>query len=183
MLLGILGSDAFRDRLLMQAGFEEITNESDRQKVLAEYQKFVAAMANADHSSQEQLDRAVMEADNSFSALQVELAALADTHQKALVKYKDTNEEVVWLRSEREKALIETKSLKGLQKEMAVESSAVKASLESEILKLEEENETLLGEVDSLKKAAKATLPKKSINECITRPFQTPTSPAWRPPQ
>ena len=72
MLLGILSADAFRDRLLYQAGFKEITNDADKQRVLNEYQKFVDVMRNADHSSQEKLDSAVRDADESFSALQVE---------------------------------------------------------------------------------------------------------------
>ena len=95
------------------------------------------------------------EATNSVKTLRLELAAITDKHGKLLSTSKDINEEVVWLRSEREKALIESKSLKGLQKKIATDSAAIKQSLETEILKLEEENEGLSEEIKTLKGSAK----------------------------
>ena len=72
MILGIMNSDEFRNKLLEKAGFEQITNDADKQLVLAEYANFVAIMKNANHSSQDALDAAVLEADARFGELIVE---------------------------------------------------------------------------------------------------------------
>lgn len=72
LLLQILGSDEFRDKLLHQAGFEEITNDADKGKVLALYKEFVGTLQNADLSDQGALDKAVKDIDAKFKSLQVE---------------------------------------------------------------------------------------------------------------
>lgn len=72
LLLKILGSDEFRDKLLHQAGFEEITNDADKQKVLDLYKKFIGTLQQVDLMDQAALDAAVKGIDAEFKALQVE---------------------------------------------------------------------------------------------------------------
>lgn len=72
LLLQILGSDEFRDKLLHQAGFEEITNDADKGKVLDLYKEFLGALQNADIHDQAALDAAVKGIDRKFKDLVVE---------------------------------------------------------------------------------------------------------------
>ncbi len=72
LLLGLMNANEFRDKVLEKAGFEQITNDDDKNKVLLEYAEFVKILKHADHTTQEDLDDAVREADNRFGKLLVE---------------------------------------------------------------------------------------------------------------
>ena len=71
LLLGLLSSDQVRTSLLFKAGFGEITNQADKEKVLAAYDEFLGILQNADYSTQGSLDRALAEADDKLGALTV----------------------------------------------------------------------------------------------------------------
>lgn len=72
LLLQIMGSDEFRDKLLHQAGFEEITNQADKDKVLGKYKEFMGALQNVNIDDQAEMDAAVKKMDKEFKALVVE---------------------------------------------------------------------------------------------------------------
>ncbi len=72
LLLKVLGSDDFRDKLLQKAGFDEITNDADKAKVMGLYQEFVGTLQSADLSDQAALDKAVKDIDTKFKNLEVE---------------------------------------------------------------------------------------------------------------
>jgi hypothetical protein len=71
LLLGLLSSDEVAASLLGKAGFEEITNEADKERVLTAYKEFLAILQNADYSTQSSLDRALAEADQKLGTLTV----------------------------------------------------------------------------------------------------------------
>ncbi len=71
LLLGLLSSQEVRASLLSKAGFNEITNDADKEKVLAAYQEFLGVLQNADYSTQASLDRALAEADAKLGNLTV----------------------------------------------------------------------------------------------------------------
>ncbi len=71
LLLGLLSSEEVQQTLLFKAGFNDITNDEDKARVLAAYQEFLAILQNADYSSQSSLDAALAEADARFAKLDV----------------------------------------------------------------------------------------------------------------
>jgi len=71
LLLGLLSSDQVRTSLLFKAGFGEITDTADKEKVLAAYEEFLGILQNADYSTQGSLDRALAEADDKLGGLTV----------------------------------------------------------------------------------------------------------------
>jgi hypothetical protein len=71
LLLGLLSSEQVRTSLLFKAGFGEITNEADKEKVFAAYEEFLSILQNADYSTQGSLDQALAEADDKLGALTV----------------------------------------------------------------------------------------------------------------
>ena len=71
LLLGLLSSDEVAASLLGKAGFNEITNDADKDRVLAAYKEFLGILQNADYSTQGALDRALAEADRKLGALTV----------------------------------------------------------------------------------------------------------------
>jgi hypothetical protein len=71
LLLGLLSSDEVAASLLGKAGFNEITNDADKERVLATYQEFLGILQNADYSTQGALDRALAEADHKLGGLTV----------------------------------------------------------------------------------------------------------------
>ena len=71
LLLGLLSSEKVQQTLLFKAGFNDITNEDDKARVLAAYQEFLGILQNADYSSQGSLDKALAEADDKFAGLAV----------------------------------------------------------------------------------------------------------------
>jgi hypothetical protein len=71
LLLGLLSSEKVQQTLLFKAGFNDITNEDDKVRVLAAYQEFLGILQNADYSSQGSLDKALAEADGKFAGLNV----------------------------------------------------------------------------------------------------------------
>ena len=71
LLLGLLSSEKVQETLLFKAGFNDITNEDDKARVLAAYQEFLGILQNADYSSQASLDKALAEADAKFAGLSV----------------------------------------------------------------------------------------------------------------
>lgn len=72
LLMKILSSDDFRNQLLQQCGFEEITNQGDKDKVLGLYSKFVGTLQSADLTNQAALDAALKGIDKEFKSLVVE---------------------------------------------------------------------------------------------------------------
>jgi len=71
LLLGLLSSEQVAASLLSKAGFNEITNDADKEKVLAAYQEFLGILQNADYSTQSALDRALAEADDRLGRIMV----------------------------------------------------------------------------------------------------------------
>jgi hypothetical protein len=71
LLLGLLSSDEVAASLLGKAGFNDITNDADRDRVLTAYKEFLGILQNADYSTQGALDRALAEADQKLGALTV----------------------------------------------------------------------------------------------------------------
>jgi hypothetical protein len=71
LLLGLLASDEVTASLLSKGGFNEISNDADKAKVLAAYQEFLGILQNADYSTQSSLDRALAEADAKLDKLTV----------------------------------------------------------------------------------------------------------------
>ena len=71
LLLGLLSSEKVQQTLLFKAGFDDITNEDDKARVLAAYQEFLGILQNADYSTQGSLDKALAEADSKFAGLNV----------------------------------------------------------------------------------------------------------------
>jgi len=71
LLLGLLSSDEVAASLLGKAGFNEITNDADKERVLAAYREFLFILQNADYSTQGALDRALAEADDKLGGLTV----------------------------------------------------------------------------------------------------------------
>jgi hypothetical protein len=70
-LLGLLSSEQVAASLLSKAGFNEITNDADKERVKAAYQEFLAILQNADYSTQSALDRALAAADAKLGGLTV----------------------------------------------------------------------------------------------------------------
>ena len=71
LLLGLLSSEEVAASLLSKAGFNEITNDADKERVKAAYQEFLGILQNADYSTQSALDRALAEADAKLGGLTV----------------------------------------------------------------------------------------------------------------
>jgi hypothetical protein len=71
LLLGLLSSEQVAASLLSKAGYNEITNDADKERVKAAYQEFLGILQNADYSTQSALDRALAEADAKLGALTV----------------------------------------------------------------------------------------------------------------
>ena len=71
LLLGLLSSEEVAGSLLSKAGFNEITNDADKERVKAAYQEFLGILQNADYSTQSALDRALAEADAKLGGLTV----------------------------------------------------------------------------------------------------------------
>jgi hypothetical protein len=71
LLLGLLSSEEVAASLLSKAGFNEITNDADKERVLAAYQEFLGVLQNADYSTQTSFDRALAEADGKLGGLTV----------------------------------------------------------------------------------------------------------------
>jgi hypothetical protein len=71
LLLGLLSSEEVAASLLSKAGFNEITNDADKERVKTAYQEFLAILQNADYSTQSALDRALAEADAKLDGLTV----------------------------------------------------------------------------------------------------------------
>jgi hypothetical protein len=71
LLLGLLSSEQVAASLLSKAGFNEITNDADKERVKAAYQEFLAILQNADYSTQSALDRALAAADAKLGGLTV----------------------------------------------------------------------------------------------------------------
>jgi hypothetical protein len=71
LLLGLLSSEEVQRSLLSKAGYGEITDDADKEKVIAAYKEFLGILQNADYSTQGALDRALAEADAKLGALTV----------------------------------------------------------------------------------------------------------------
>ena len=71
LLLGLLSSAQVRDSLLARSGYNEVTNEADKAKMVAAYQTFLGILQNADYATQGSLDRALAEADEKVGSLSV----------------------------------------------------------------------------------------------------------------
>ncbi len=71
LLLGLLSSDEVAASLLGKAGFNEIVDDADKERVLAAYKEFLGILQNADYSTQGALDRALGEADHRLGGLTV----------------------------------------------------------------------------------------------------------------
>lgn len=71
LLLGLLSSEQVAASLLGKAGFNEIIDDADKEKVLAAYKEFLGILQNADYSTQSSLDRALAEADAKLGRLTV----------------------------------------------------------------------------------------------------------------
>jgi hypothetical protein len=72
LLLGLLSSDQVRTSLLAKSGFNEVTNEADKAKMVAAYEDFLGIVQNADYSTQSTLDRALAQADEELGKITVE---------------------------------------------------------------------------------------------------------------
>ena len=71
LLLGLLSSDQVKASLLYKSGFMDITDDADKQRVLAAYEQFLGILQNADYSTQVSLDKALEAADDALSDLTV----------------------------------------------------------------------------------------------------------------
>ncbi|MBK8012906.1 MAG: hypothetical protein IPK13_16315 [Deltaproteobacteria bacterium] len=71
-LVSILSNEDFRDRLLDQAGFREITNDADKDAVHRMYDAFIDTIQANATTSRADLDRAIRQADEAFGKLEVE---------------------------------------------------------------------------------------------------------------
>jgi len=71
LLLGLLSSEEVAASLLAKAGFNEITNDADKERVKTAYREFLGLLQNADYSTQGALDRALAEADAKLGGLTV----------------------------------------------------------------------------------------------------------------
>jgi hypothetical protein len=71
LLLGLLSSEEVAASLLAKAGFNEITNDADKERVKTAYHEFLGILQNADYSTQGALDRALAEADAKLGGLTV----------------------------------------------------------------------------------------------------------------
>ncbi|MBK8011169.1 MAG: hypothetical protein IPK13_07440 [Deltaproteobacteria bacterium] len=75
-LLSILGNPDFKNKILTQAGFNEITNDEDKARVVALYDKFVSTLKDPRLDTQEALDAAIRAVDDECGALEVERQTL-----------------------------------------------------------------------------------------------------------
>jgi hypothetical protein len=71
LLLGLLSSDQVKASLLYKSGFMDITDDADKQRVLAAYEQFLGILQNADYSTQASLDDALEAADEALGDLAV----------------------------------------------------------------------------------------------------------------
>jgi hypothetical protein len=72
LLIQILSDDDFEKKLLKQAGFEEITNDTDKNKIKEIYKEFVGALRDPALTDQAKLDAALTEIDRRLRELEVE---------------------------------------------------------------------------------------------------------------
>ena len=84
LLLGLMSSEEVAASLLAKAGYNEITTDADREKVLAAYKEFLSILQNADYSTQSSLDRALAEADAKLGALTVTRTFLNQATQQRM---------------------------------------------------------------------------------------------------
>ena len=75
-LLSILGNPDFRTKILTQAGYNEITNDADKARVVALYDKFVSTLKDPRLDTQDELNKAIRALDDEFGALEVERQTL-----------------------------------------------------------------------------------------------------------
>lgn len=94
LLLQVLSSPEFKDTLLKKAGFHEITNDGDKQKVLDLYGQFLAVLQDPSLATdQKKMDEAVMKLDKAFGSLEVERRTYVPVtgeyigKQKGLMRY------------------------------------------------------------------------------------------------
>ena len=66
LLLGLLSSDQVKASLLYKSGYLDITDDTDKQRVLAAYEQFLGILQNADYSTQASLDKALEAADEAL---------------------------------------------------------------------------------------------------------------------
>jgi len=71
LLIGLLSSAQIRDLILAKGGFREVVTSWDKNKVQGAYDGFFDILREADYSSQERLDAALLAADESLSGLKV----------------------------------------------------------------------------------------------------------------
>lgn len=74
MLINVLGSPDFKDRMLDKSGYKEITNDADKEKYSAMYDKFVETMKGLTVNGADQAtrDATIMALDDEFRNLSVE---------------------------------------------------------------------------------------------------------------
>ena len=71
LLIGLLASPETRKLLLNKGGFAEVVTDRDKAKVDKAYDSFLDILRNADYSSQESLDAALLAADEKLSNLRI----------------------------------------------------------------------------------------------------------------
>jgi hypothetical protein len=71
LLVGLLASKEVREMLLTKGGFKEVLTEFDKRRIERAYDGFVDILRNADYTSQESLDAALLAADESLSSMNV----------------------------------------------------------------------------------------------------------------
>ena len=94
-------------------------------------------------------------ATNTIQALKTDLALQQKKMALTQKSHAEVTEEVVWLRSEREKALIDRRTLSNRQKEMATQSASMSEQLQEELMLLEKENTRLANDLNNEKSTAK----------------------------
>jgi len=72
MMLNILSSEDFKNKLFQKAGFEEITNDADKAKVMDIYKEFLGAVKDTAGADQATRDAAIGKIDDKFRNLEVE---------------------------------------------------------------------------------------------------------------
>lgn len=71
LLLGLLSSPQVQESLLAKSGFGEVTNDADKERMIAAYREFLDILQNADYATQASLDRALADADRKLGSLAV----------------------------------------------------------------------------------------------------------------
>ena len=70
-LIGLLASEEIKNLILLKGGFAEVLTSWDKSKVQRAYDGFLDILRDADYSSQESLDAALLAADEQLSNLKV----------------------------------------------------------------------------------------------------------------